>query len=124
MLLMLSTLSAKLEHVPASADFLKKNIKIIDIRTPAEWKETGVIKGSYQIMFFDEKGEFNIELFLTQLKMLVKKDEKFAIICRTGARTHMVGEFLANKQGYDVINLKGGLMRMLMSGYKTIPYKK
>jgi len=115
---------AELQHVWATPDFADKNVKIIDIRTPSEWKETGIVKGSYTIMFFDEKGNFNVENFLKQLDMIVKKDEQFALICRVGSRTGMVSEFLSEKLGYKVINLKGGIMKMIHEGYKTVPYKQ
>lgn len=115
---------AELTQVWATPDFADKGIKIIDIRTPAEWKETGIVKDSYTITFFNEKGEFNLESFLRQLNMAVNKDEQFALICRVGSRTSMVTEFLSEKLGYKVINLKGGIMKMIYEGYKTVPYKE
>jgi rhodanese-related sulfurtransferase len=114
---------AELTQVWSTPGFGDKGIKIIDIRTPAEWKETGIVDGSYTIMFFDEKGDFNLENFLRHLDMAVKKDEQFALICRVGSRTGMVAEFLSDKLGYKVINLKGGIMKMIHEGYKTVPYK-
>ena len=124
LLLLATSLMAELTQVWATPEFADKNIKIIDIRTPAEWKETGIVKGSYTIMFFDEKGNFNVETFLKQLNMAVKKDEQFALLCRVGSRTGMVSEFLSEKLGYKVINLKGGIMKMIHDGYKTVPYTK
>ena len=124
LLLLATSLMAELTNVWATPDFTEKNIKIIDIRTPEEWKETGVVKDSYTIMFFDEKGNFNVENFLKQLNIVVKKDEQFALLCRVGSRTGMVSEFLSEKLGYKVINLKGGIMKMIHEGYKTVPYKQ
>jgi rhodanese-related sulfurtransferase len=118
-----AALMAELHQVWATPQFVENNMKIIDIRTPAEWRETGIVKGSYTIMFFDEKGNFNIETFLKQLDMVVKKDEPFALICRIGSRTGMVSEFLSEKLGYKVTNLKGGIMKMIHEGYKTVPYQ-
>jgi rhodanese-related sulfurtransferase len=120
----LTSLMAELTQVWATPQFVDTKMKIIDIRTPAEWKETGIIKGSYTIMFFDEKGNFNLELFLKQLDMVVKKDEPFALVCRVGSRTGMVSEFLSERLGYKVTNLKGGIMKMIYEGYKTVPYKE
>ena len=117
------SLMAELHQVWATPQFVENNMKIIDIRTPAEWRETGIVKGSYTIIFFDEKGNFNIEIFLKQLEMVVKKDEPFALICRIGSRTGMVSEFLSEKLGYKVTNLKGGIMKMIHEGYKTVPYQ-
>ncbi len=123
LLVTLTALMAELQQVWATPAFAQKNIKIIDIRTPLEWKETGIVKGSYTIMFFDEQGNFYVPDFLKELDKLVKKDESFALICRVGSRTGMVSEFLSEKLGYKVINLKGGIMKMIHEGYKTVPYK-
>lgn len=124
LLITATALMAELQHVWATPQFADKNIKIIDIRTSAEWKETGIVKGSYTIMFFNEQGDFSVESFLRQLNMVVKKDEQFALICRVGSRTGMVSEFLSDKLNYKVINLKGGIMKMIHEGYKTVPYKQ
>lgn len=124
LLLTMSALMAELQQVWSTPEFADRGIKIIDIRTPAEWRETGIVKGAYTIMFFDERGNFNVEAFLNQLNMVVKKDEQFALICRVGSRTGMVSEFLSEKLGYNVINLKGGIMKMIHEGYKTVPYNQ
>ena len=124
LLITVSSLMAELTQVWATPQFIEKKMKIIDIRTPAEWRETGIVEGSYTIMFFDEKGNFNLEIFLRELDMVVKKDEPFALICRVGSRTGMVSEFLSERLGYKVTNLKGGIMKMIYEGYKTVPYKQ
>jgi len=124
LLISITSIFAELKHEWATPAFANKGIKIIDIRTPPEWRETGVVKGSYEIMFFDEKGAYDIQGFLKKLNKVVKKDEQFAIICRVGSRSGMVSEFLSENLGYKVINLKGGIMNMIKDGYKTVPYKK
>jgi len=118
-----SVLFATVQHVQVTPETLK-DIKVIDIRTPGEWVQTGIVKGAYTIMFFDEKGQYDVDAFLKQLNRVVKKDEKFALICRTGSRTTMISEFLANKLGYNVVNLKGGMMHLMAQGYKPTVYKK
>ena len=123
LLFTLTALIAELKHVWATPAFAQKKIKTIDIRTPEEWKETGIVKGSYTIMFFDEEGNFSVPDFLNKIDKVVKKDEPFALICRVGSRTGIVAEFLSDKLGYNVINLKGGIMKMIYEGYKTVPYK-
>ncbi len=89
-----------------------KNVPVIDIRTPGEWAETGVIPGAHKIMFFDEKGNYDVNKFLTQLSKVVKdKDQPFVLVCRTASRTKIVGKFLANQVGYKhVKELGGGMM--------------
>ncbi len=122
LLILATSLFAELKNELATKDFLKKDIKVIDIRTPSEWKETGIVKDSYTIMFFDEKGAYDVEKFLKELNKIIKKDEQFALICRTGSRTQIISDFLANKMGYRVINLQGGLMKLMSEGYKPVQY--
>jgi len=124
LLIIMSALFAELQNIYVTEDFLNKGIKIIDIRTPAEWRETGIVKGAYTIMFFDERGNFDIPTFLAKLDKIVKKDEPFALICRTGSRTTEVSKFLSSQLGYKVINLKGGMMKLIREGYRPVPYQK
>jgi rhodanese-related sulfurtransferase len=121
-LLFSSLLMAELRHVDVNEEIVKSGIKIIDIRTSPEWKETGIVENSIPITFFDEQGRYNAETFLNELTKHVKKDREFALICRTGNRTVAVSEFLS-KQGYKVINLKGGIKRLMSQGYVPEPYK-
>ncbi len=124
LLITATSLMAELQNIWVTNDFLEKDIKIIDIRTPGEWKETGIVKGAYTIMFFDEKGKFNVEEFLAKLNKIVKKDEQFALICRTGSRTAEIAKFLSSELGYNVINLGGGMMKLKHEGHKPVPYKE
>lgn len=119
----MTALMAELQQVWATPAFANEDIKIIDIRTPAEWKETGIVKGSYTIMFFDEQGNFDVPAFLKALDSVVNREEPFALICRVGSRTAIVSEFLSERLGYKVINLQGGIMKMIYEGYKTVPYQ-
>lgn len=113
---------AELRHVEVSEDFVKSGIKIIDIRTAPEWKETGIVANSIPITFFDAQGHYNADAFLEQLNKYVKKDIEFALICRTGNRTVAVSDFLS-KNGYKVVNLKGGIVKLLKQGYVPEKYQ-
>ncbi len=124
LLLLATSLFAELQNIWVTNDFLKKDIKIIDIRTPGEWRQTGIVKGAYTIMFFDEKGQYDIPKFLESLNKIVKKDEQFALICRTGSRTAEIAKFLSSQHGYKVINLGGGMMKLMQEGHKPIKYLK
>jgi len=100
-----------------------KNIPVIDIRTPREWKDTGIIPKSHKIMFFDEKGNYNIKEFITKLTKVVKdKNQPFILVCRTANRTKTVGNFLSKQMGYkNVKELKGGIVYgWIKEGKQTI----
>jgi rhodanese-related sulfurtransferase len=118
-----TTLMAEYVAQPIDQKLIDSKIKIIDIRTPGEWKETGMIKGSLPIMFFDEEGNYNVETFLGKLNKAVKKGEKFALICNSGSRTQVVGNFLGKQQGYNVIDLQGGIQYAISRKFPLEPYK-
>ncbi|MBD3800219.1 MAG: rhodanese-like domain-containing protein [Campylobacterales bacterium] len=116
-------LHAEVINAPASQELLAKQIPVVDIRTPGEWKETGLLKGSIPIMFFDEKGGYNVDRFMLELKAKVDTTKPFALICRTGSRTSMLAPFLAQTYGYTVYNLQGGIMTAYSVGLPIIPYQ-
>ena len=121
---MSASLFAQVTSQYLTKDFLNKNIPIVDVRTPGEWKETGVLKGAIPIMFFNTKGKYDTKKFLTQLHKKVDTSKPFALICHTGNRTSLISPWLSKEFGYSVINLKGG-MEYATKGLhiKTVPYR-
>ena len=75
------------------------------------------------IMFFDERGGYDVQKFIKELNAKVDTSKPFAIICRTGSRTGMVSEFLSKDFGYEVINLKGGMMYAKSKHLPIVKYK-
>jgi len=94
-------------------DLLAKGTKIVDVRRPEEWKQTGVVKGSKLLMSFDKKGKLNPD-FLDGLAAYVKKDEPVILICRTGSRTGYLSNALATQLGYSKIyNVTDGITKWI-----------
>ncbi len=123
-LFMISTfMLAGVKTVNVTPGIVQSGIKIIDIRTEPEWVQTGIVEDSIPITFFDARGNYDAQKFLDTLNGYVKKGEEFALICRTGSRTTAVSDFLG-KQGYDVINLKGGVVSLGKQGFKLVKYTK
>ncbi len=126
-------LDARMCIEPLSKKFLNEKIKIFDIRTQQEWKETGIVKGSIPITFFDERGAYDIPKFLKQMSKHLKKGETFALICRTGSRSKMVADYFAFKKDpkvtkhlgekINVIDLTGGILEAKSRGITLVPYK-
>lgn len=106
-----------------SQKLINSGIVIIDIRTQGEWIQTGLVKGSHPIEFFNEKGKYNIPKFLKELKTVIKPNEKFALICNTGSRTKLVSQFLSQDLKYNVINLQGGIQYGISIKIPLVPYK-
>jgi rhodanese-related sulfurtransferase len=79
-------------------------VKLVDIRTPKEWRQTGVAEGALRI-------DMTSRSFMDELLSAVEgdKDAPIAIICRTGNRTTYVQNALM-KQGFtNVFNVKEGM---------------
>jgi len=73
---------------------MSEGVPLIDIRTAKEWKETGVIKDSHLITFFNENGEVDIYKWLNELELVADKNKPLILICRSGRRTGIVSDYL------------------------------
>ena len=88
---------------------LENGIKLIDIRRPDEWQQTGVVDGSIKSTAFDSEGRF-LRSFMKMLEKTVQPDEEFVVICRTGNRTATLSNWLVTKGGYrNVLNVQDGI---------------
>ena len=47
---------------------MKNGVPLIDIRTEKEWYQTGIIKDSKTLTFFDKEGKFDIKKWMRKLK--------------------------------------------------------
>ena len=89
---------------------LQENVPLIDVRTQFEWRQTGIIPNSHLLMFFDERGNYDVDEWLKKLDEIVKPDEPVAIICRVGNRSAVISDFLTGKMGYkQVYNITYGI---------------
>ena len=121
LLLLLSFVNAERYKAYPDMEMIKVHLPIVDIRTPAEWRQTGIIKGAIPIMFFDERGNYDVKKFLKELNERVDTSKPFGIICHVGNRSAIVSDFLA-KQGYNVIDIAGGMDEAKKRGLPIVPY--
>ena len=121
LLILATSLLAEVTQQYISQKLIDSKIPIVDIRTPGEWRETGIVKNSIPIMFFNERGAYDVNLFLTELNAKVDTKKQFALICRTGSRTTMISAFLSKELGYSVINIKGGIVLAKPKNIKLVP---
>lgn len=104
----------------------KQGIPVIDIRTPGEWRQTGIIKGAVPLMFFDANGRYDVNKWLKEFQKIVKdKNQPFILYCAHANRSKVVGNFLDKQLGYKNVNeLNGGIIYgWIEKGRKTVPYK-
>ena len=82
---------------------LESGVPLIDIRTKREWHETGVIKKSNLLTFFDKDGNYNVKEWMSKLKKIASKKDPVIIICRSGRRSRIVANFLDLKENYTTV---------------------
>lgn len=75
-----------------------KEIKVIDVREPFEVK-FGKVPGAINIP---------LEQLVSNLDQL-EKDKEYILICRSGSRSGMVGQYLA-AHGYKMVNVMDGML--------------
>ena len=126
-LLFLFTYSLMASFKEIDADTLlkmqKSGVVVIDIRTPQEWNNRGIIKGAKKIMFFTPNGGADVPNFMFKLGNLIKdKSKPFIIYCAHANRTKKLGEWLTKNLGFkNVYELKGGIeYGWINKGYKTV----
>ena len=106
-------------------ELLRDGVPIVDIRTPEEWSETGVIEGSHLITFFDAEGNYDARAWLAEFSAIAAPDEPVAIICQRGGRSSTVSRFLDARVGYERIhNVQRGIARWIAEGRPTVPIER
>ncbi len=102
---------------------INSGVTVIDIRREDEFKQLGIIKGSHKLTFFDNKGNYNVELWMNQFTKIVKdKNQPFILICARANRTKVVGKILSEQAHYkNVQELEGGITNgWINKGKKTV----
>ena len=92
-------------------DKLTQNALVIDIRTPQEWQQTGIIPGSHPVKFFDRNGKYDADQWLAAVKHLqTSPDQEIILVCRSGGRSGKVGNLLTQKLDMsNVSHLESGI---------------
>jgi rhodanese-related sulfurtransferase len=100
---------------------LEQGAKLIDVRRPDEWRDTGIIAGSRLITAFDETGRFNPR-FVAEISAAANRNEPLVLICRSGNRSSKAAQWLIEQGGFNqVYNLTGGIRDWLGAGKPVTP---
>ena len=103
------------------ARLIEAGVKVVDIREPGEWAQTGVIEGSHLITAFDATGRVEPD-FVPRLREVVRPDEEVIFICRTGNRTSVLNPALVEQLGFEKIrNVTYGILPWIQSGGRVVP---
>ncbi len=96
---------------------LESGVKLIDIRRPEEWQQTGVVEGSIKATAFNAEGKF-LASFVEMLEGTVQPEEEFMLICRTGNRTAALTNWLVTRGGYrNALNHRDGITHWIGEGH-------
>ena len=97
---------------------IEQEVPVIDVRTPGEWRTTGIIPGSHLLTFFDERGNYNIDDWLTKLTEIAQPNDRIVIVCEVGNRSKMISNFLSSQLGYrEVHNATQGMQQWRNQGF-------
>lgn len=87
---------------------------IVDIRTPTEWAQTGVIEGAKLVTFQDPQS------FMAQVGPDLKEGQDLILICRSGNRSGAAAKILDGTIPNHIISINGGMSKEIASGYQTV----
>ena len=82
---------------------------IIDVRSPAEWRETGVPAGARTVTIPNRDG---IAAFAAELREAIGEDRErpVAVICASGVRSTAAFNLLQNQGYQNIFNLREGML--------------
>ena len=104
-------------------ELILKDVPVIDVRTTAEWKETGVVEDSHLLMFYDEKGNYDLEKWLADVAAIAEKDQPIILICHSGSRSRQLAKYLTKVEGYKkVYNVKRGIQSWIKKNNHVVQF--
>lgn len=108
--------AGKVDYTFLTVDEMKKDGGlIVDIRTPPEWQQTGVIEGADLVTFQDP------DSFLAKVGPQIADGRDLILICRTGHRSSAAAKILEGRIPNKIVSINGGMLREIGAGYQTVP---
>lgn len=109
---------AGFEHIFLPGDEIEAaDAVVIDIRTPPEWVQTGVIDGAKLVEFdFDRPGTF-----LPKIAADIADGGDVILYCRSGNRSQVVADYLSKQIPNRIVSIKGGIRKVIANGYRPVP---
>ncbi len=92
-------------HTQATAG----ELLIVDVRSPREWRDTGVARGARQVTIHNPNGA---EGFLAAMLAAVDGDKSrpIGLICASGVRSNRAHRFLHAKGFTEVVDISEGML--------------
>lgn len=103
-----------LEAASGASLVADKTLLLVDIRTPEEWKQTGVVDGALLVTYSTP------EAFLAAVSPHLKPGQRLGLICRSGNRSSRAAQQIAPLVDGMVVDVQGGMNRVLKQGYMPV----
>jgi len=88
----------------------KREVELLDVRNPSEWKDDGIVEGAKCIFFAD----------LPKKADSLSKEKSLAVTCSVGNRSSIAVSILERAGFKDISNVLGGMTAWTQVGYATI----
>jgi rhodanese-related sulfurtransferase len=112
-LLIVASLSASasdvIDSTAALAGVKTGEITLMDVRSPREWRETGLPEGAKAITIHGPDGMAGFVAGATRA-VKGKKDQPIALICARGWRSHRAANALREAGFTKIINVREGML--------------
>jgi len=100
---------------------LENSVPLIDIRTEGEWHETGVIKSSHLLTFFDKDGKYDFKKWMIAVEEIANENGPVIIMCRSGRRSRIVSNMIIKENSeYLIYHVTNGIKYWIESNNKTL----
>ena len=100
---------------------LKSDVPLIDIRTEGEWYETGVIKSSHLLTFFEKDGSYDFKKWMIEVGEIANEYGPIIIICRSGRRSRIVSNMIIKKNSeYLIYHATNGIKSWIKFSNTTV----
>ncbi|CCG40412.1 rhodanese-like domain-containing protein [Magnetospirillum molischianum] len=93
----------------ANALVVAGKMTLVDVRTPEEWRQTGVPAGAKRLDYQNRTGQTQFVEHLTQA-IGGDRSTPVAIICRSGNRSTQVQRLLIENGFTHVVNIREGML--------------
>jgi rhodanese-related sulfurtransferase len=96
-------------HAAEVAKLQSQGVPVVDIRTPSEWKQTGIIPGAHLITVSGNLGNAAAN-WQGQLREVAPPNQPVILICQTGVRSAITARYLSSIKDYGVVyDASGGM---------------
>lgn len=108
----------EIKRLLVTKELISNAVQILDVRSPFEWEDTGVISGCKKVSLYNDDGVIN-ESFVSEIESLgLDKNEPLYVICHSGVRSQTAAQILTRVGFKEPVSLDGGVAKLSIDGYK------